>query len=508
MTTINRLTAVSDLNAADQLPVYSTESGDARKASMTVFAEYIRSIITGLTVSQGGTGLSSITVNGVMLGNGTNAIQTVSPGASGRVLMSDGTTWNSEPSSSVAAGTADVAYSLKSNATTGKIEIVGPAIGTTRVMTLPDANATILTNANVVTVAQGGTGANTLTLNNVLLGNGTGALQVVAPGASGNILTSDGTTWASSALTGITVGDTSMTITDTGANGTITFKNDNVESLKLSSSGYLGLKASSINQLMTIGGAKTYGTPTYDQNITLYGPADDFPFFITQAYGGSVASEAGSFAIRRNRGTLAAPTVTQSGDVFGYFLGQGYNSTLAQFSGAQFYFEQSGAATASGNPTDIVFLSNDGTNRTGTERLRITSEGVIQIGSSAVYKIGTDGSSVPFGGLRFGYQAAPTSKAAAATLTGAELAVGMLEYTGGAANVQFPTGTQIQSAISSLIGNNNYFDWCVVNTGAGTCTMTTNTDLTLKGLMTIPTNTSAEFRIRRTASNTFTIYRI
>jgi hypothetical protein len=57
-------------------------------------------------------------------------------------------------------------------------------------------------------VANGGTGATTLTANNVLLGNGTSALQEVAPGTCGNVLTSDGTTWTSSAaaagLTGVT----------------------------------------------------------------------------------------------------------------------------------------------------------------------------------------------------------------------------------------------------------------------------------------------------------------
>jgi microcystin-dependent protein len=46
-------------------------------------------------------------------------------------------------------------------------------------------------------VANGGTGAATLTANNVLLGNGTSALQAVAPSTSGNVLTSNGTTWAS-----------------------------------------------------------------------------------------------------------------------------------------------------------------------------------------------------------------------------------------------------------------------------------------------------------------------
>lgn len=47
-------------------------------------------------------------------------------------------------------------------------------------------------------VASGGTGAATLTANNVVLGNGTGAVQFVAPGSSGNVLTSNGTTWTSS----------------------------------------------------------------------------------------------------------------------------------------------------------------------------------------------------------------------------------------------------------------------------------------------------------------------
>ena len=50
-----------------------------------------------------------------------------------------------------------------------------------------------------ISVANGGTGSTSLTANRVLLGNGTSALQTVAPGTSGNILTSNGTTWTSSA---------------------------------------------------------------------------------------------------------------------------------------------------------------------------------------------------------------------------------------------------------------------------------------------------------------------
>jgi len=48
-------------------------------------------------------------------------------------------------------------------------------------------------------VADGGTGTNTLTANNVILGAGTSAVTFVAPGSNGNLLTSNGTTWTSAA---------------------------------------------------------------------------------------------------------------------------------------------------------------------------------------------------------------------------------------------------------------------------------------------------------------------
>jgi hypothetical protein len=54
-------------------------------------------------------------------------------------------------------------------------------------------------NTAPLPVSVGGTGATSLTANNVLLGNGTNALQVVAPGTNGNILTSNGSTWVSAA---------------------------------------------------------------------------------------------------------------------------------------------------------------------------------------------------------------------------------------------------------------------------------------------------------------------
>ena len=51
-------------------------------------------------------------------------------------------------------------------------------------------------------VANGGTGATTLTSGNVLIGAGTSAVTSVAASTSGNVLTSNGTTWVSQAVGG------------------------------------------------------------------------------------------------------------------------------------------------------------------------------------------------------------------------------------------------------------------------------------------------------------------
>lgn len=63
------------------------------------------------------------------------------------------------------------------------------------------ASAVTLSGSDVsgtLGVANGGTGASTLTANAVLLGNGTSAPGTVAPSTNGNVLTSNGTTWVSS----------------------------------------------------------------------------------------------------------------------------------------------------------------------------------------------------------------------------------------------------------------------------------------------------------------------
>ena len=97
---------------------------------------------------------------------------------------------------------------------------VGESITQTLTNKTISGSSNTITNVSLTTgvtgtlpVANGGTGAATLTLNNVLLGNGTSALQAIAPGTSGNVLTSNGTTWASTAPGGNAYTRTSFTAT-------------------------------------------------------------------------------------------------------------------------------------------------------------------------------------------------------------------------------------------------------------------------------------------------------
>lgn len=105
-------------------------------------------------------------------------------------------------------------------------------------------------------------------------------------------------------------------------------------------------------------------------------------------------------------------------------------------------------------------------------------------------------------------QPAQTTKAAAATLTIAELLTRIIQYTGAAANLTMPTGTLIDAGVLAGLAVDRAFEFTVVNTGTGTATIVTATGLTLVGSMAVALGTSATFRVRKSAANTFTVIRL
>ena len=164
----------STYGSASSVPVIAFNAqGQATSVTDTSIAIAATQITSGtLVVANGGTGASTLT--GYVKGNGTSAFTAVA----------------TVPASDISSGAAlteiddtNVTLTLGGSPTTALLTATSLTLGWT----------------GELAVSRGGTGAATLTANNVLLGNGTSPLQVVAPGTNGNVLVSNGTTWVSQA---------------------------------------------------------------------------------------------------------------------------------------------------------------------------------------------------------------------------------------------------------------------------------------------------------------------
>jgi hypothetical protein len=154
---------------------------------------------TGLPLSTGVTGLLPVA-------NGGTATATPSLVAGSNVTVS-GTWPNQTIASSNSGGTVT---SVSGTGTVQGLSLSGTVTSSGNLTLGGTLSAVNLTSqvTGTLPVANGGTGATTLTSNNVIIGNGTSAVQFVAPSTSGNVLTSNGTTWTSAAApaAGFTLG--------------------------------------------------------------------------------------------------------------------------------------------------------------------------------------------------------------------------------------------------------------------------------------------------------------
>ena len=186
---------------------------------------------------------------------------------------------------------------------------------------------------------------------------------------------------------------------------------------------------------------------------------------------------------KQNSGTLGGNTVVASGDNLGNIQFQGSDGT--EFvEAASITAAVDGTPGANVMPGRLVFSTSANGASSPTEALRITNDRVLAYN-----------------------QPTPTSKSAAATLTITELKTGIITYTGTAATLTLPTGTLTEGGFSGIY-TNMAFEWSVINTGAGICTIGAGTAHTIVGTATVAIGASARFVSRRTAANTFVSYRL
>ncbi len=207
-------------NVTGTLPIANGGTG----TTSTQFVNLATNVTGDLPFSNLAQG-SALSVLGVS-GNSTADVASIAAGTDNQVFRRSGTSvgfgavnlassdavTGDLPFSNLAQGSALSVLGVTGNATADNASI---AAGTDHQVLRRSGTAVAFGAVNLaqsaavtgtLTVTNGGTGAATFTANNVLLGNGSSAFQVVAPGTSGNVLTSNGTTWTSSASSGISTG--------------------------------------------------------------------------------------------------------------------------------------------------------------------------------------------------------------------------------------------------------------------------------------------------------------
>lgn len=340
---------------------------------------------------------------------------------------------------------------------------------------------------------------------------------------------------------------------DAMAYGPWIFGNNNISvQVPFTQKASIGTDQASTIPMLTIARQRGVATPVAGTTLHISGLDSTVNGLQIDAYGSSP-----TIVLRQSNGSQASPTASTTSNSLGSLGFRGYGSTTYSGTRAQILSFPTETWTDSAQGADLRILTSLTGAATASTRLYIDGTGSIAIGQGStaaeitalmeldsttkgfltprmnttqknaisspatgleVFDTTTSKKNIYTGsawfenvisatdGVIIRTQPAQTSKSGAVTLTAAELRTQIIEYTGAVANLQLPTGTDLQTSIGSA--TNVAFDFSVINTGSGAATLTTNTGLTLTGSMVVTNGTSGTFRARRNGANTFTIYRL
>ena len=151
---------------------------------------------TGVTSVTAGSGINvSASTGGVTISNTALFTNNVPSGATGFTSCASGDFVQGNGTSPLQC-TNIAQYEVITSGGSGTVHGIGP--GTTNLPLIGQGASTYPT-FGVLQVAGGGTGANTLASGSLIIGNGVGTVNTLAPGTSGNVATSNGSTWVSQA---------------------------------------------------------------------------------------------------------------------------------------------------------------------------------------------------------------------------------------------------------------------------------------------------------------------
>lgn len=357
------------------------------------------------------------------------------------------------------------------------VAVGGAALGAT---TTGSGNTAVGANAaDAIT-----TGASNVAIGSGALGAAQTVSSVIAIGAA--------------ALTSATAGDNNIAIGASSMNGAVTGGNNtavgtsslnaNTSGAENTSVGYLSMSSNTTGANNTaLGRRALWGNSTTSNNTAIgYFALDDV---LTAGNGTAVGA-----------GALTAATG-------GSNTALGYNAGSAVTTGASNLFvgTVSGALMTTGS-NNVVVGSYQG-NSGGLDIRAANGYIVLSDGAANIRQVIDSSGNAQFPGAIVVDAPAPAAISAAATLTNANIQAQIINTTGTTYTVTMPLGTTMETLVP-WIGVDLGYDFTIINTASGTITMAVNTGVTSLGSLTIATGVSANFRIRRTATNTFILYRI